>query len=122
MSRAVISIRNWDCNQVQASKMYNVSRQTLQRHFKKNEFTVPKLGRKPEMGIEAENDLKKYLLLRQECGFGLTKHELRALAFSFMEILGVAHRFTRTKKMAGWEWMYSFLKRHPRITVRKEEN
>jgi hypothetical protein len=23
--------------------------------------------------------------------------------------------------MAGWEWMYSFLKRHPRLAIRKEE-
>jgi hypothetical protein len=39
-----------------------------------------------------------------------------------MESLGVVHRFNRTKNVAGWEWMYSFLKPHPRITVRKEEN
>jgi hypothetical protein len=39
-----------------------------------------------------------------------------------MESLGVAHRFTRRKKVAGWEWIYQFLKRHPRITVRKAEN
>jgi hypothetical protein len=24
--------------------------------------------------------------------------------------------------MAGPEWMYSFLERHPRLTIRKEEN
>jgi hypothetical protein len=39
-----------------------------------------------------------------------------------MEKLGVDHRFNKVNKMAGWEWMYSFLKRHPRLTVRKEEN
>jgi hypothetical protein len=58
MSRAIISIRDGDCN-----------RQTLQRYLKKDEFTIPKLGRKPEMGIEAENELERYLILHQECGF-----------------------------------------------------
>jgi hypothetical protein len=37
------------------------------------------------MVIEAEKELKKYLVLCQECGFGLTRHELRVLAFNFME-------------------------------------
>jgi hypothetical protein len=80
---------------------------------------VPKLGRKPEMGIEVGNDLEKYLILSQECGFGLARHKLRAVAFNFMESLGVAHRFNRTKEVAGWEWMYSFLKRHNWIGVCK---
>jgi ubiquinone biosynthesis protein COQ9 len=44
------------------------------------------------MGIEAENELERHLILRQECGFGLTRHELRALAFNFMKKLGVTHR------------------------------
>jgi hypothetical protein len=47
MSRAVISIRNGDWNQVQASKMYKVPLQTLQRYLKKDELTVSKLGREP---------------------------------------------------------------------------
>jgi hypothetical protein len=55
--------------------------------------TIPKLGRKPEMGIEAENEFGRYLILRQECGFGLTRHEIRVLAFNFMKKLGVTHRF-----------------------------
>jgi hypothetical protein len=93
MSVASISIRNGDCNQVQPSKTYNVPRQILQRYLKKDEFTIPNLGRKPEMGIEAENELEKYFILRQEYGFGLTRHELRVFAFNFMEKLGVTHRF-----------------------------
>jgi hypothetical protein len=88
MSRAIISIRDGDCNQAQPTKAYNVPRQTLQRYLKKDEFTIPKLGRKSEMGIEAENELERYLILRQECGFGLTRHELRVLALNFMEKLG----------------------------------
>jgi hypothetical protein len=74
------------------------------------------------MWIEPENDLEKYLILCQECGFGLTRHELRVLAFNFMESLGFAHRFNRTQKMAAWEWMYSFFKRHPMMHAVCKEN
>ena len=97
-------------------------RQTLQRYLQKEDFTVPKLGRKTELGIEAEEELERYLILRQECGFVLTRAKLRNLAFDFLEKLGVNHRFNKTKKIAGWDWMYSFLRRHPKIVIRKEEN
>jgi hypothetical protein len=59
----------------------------LQRYLKKDEFTIPKLGRKPEMGTEAENELERYLILRQKCGFGLTRHELRVFAFNLWKNL-----------------------------------
>jgi hypothetical protein len=45
----------WGLQAGAALKTYNVPRQTLQRYLKKDEITIPKLGRKPEMGIEAEN-------------------------------------------------------------------
>jgi hypothetical protein len=121
MSRAVMSLKNDDCSQLQASKIYNVPRQTLQRYLLKDEFKVPKLGRKLEMGVEAEDDLR-YLILRQEYGFGLKRTELRSLAFDFMEKLGVDHRFNKVNKMAGWEWMYSFLKRHLKKWMRQHSN
>jgi hypothetical protein len=84
MYRAIISFKNGDCNQVQTSRTYNVPRQTLKRYLKKDKFTISKLGRSLEMGIEEENELEKYLIVRKECGFGLARHELRVHAF-FME-------------------------------------
>jgi hypothetical protein len=49
------------------------------------------------MEIETKNVLEKHLILRQE----VVLESLSALAYSFMEKLGVAHRFKRTQKMAG---------------------
>jgi hypothetical protein len=101
MSRAIIFIRNGDCNQVQASKMYSVPRQTLQRYLKKDEFTIPKLGQKTEMGIKSENELKKCLILCRKCGFGLTIHELGVLAFNFIERLAMtANNYDRVHHCA----------------------
>jgi hypothetical protein len=54
--------------------------------------------------------------------FGPTRHELKVLAFSFMGKLVVAHRLNRTQKMVGLERVYLFLKLHPRLTLRTEEN
>jgi hypothetical protein len=100
MSRAIISIRNEDFSQEKTSKMCNTLSQTFQPYLRKAEFTAPKPDRKPKMRIESENKLYKYLILRQECGFGLTKNELRVLAFNFMEMLRVTDS-VKTQKWLG---------------------
>lgn len=88
----IISVRYRDCNQFQASKTYNVHRQISELYLKKNRL----LSRRSEIGIEVENNLKKYLFLFQECGFGFTTHEQRVLVFNFKEKSRVTHRFNRT--------------------------
>ncbi|XP_041459064.1 uncharacterized protein LOC121410818 isoform X2 [Lytechinus variegatus] len=52
--------------------------------------------------------------------YGLTSNDLRRLAFQLAERNGIAHQFNREKQMAGKDWMYSFIKRHP-ISLRQPE-
>lgn len=53
--------------------------------------------------------------------FGFTLRELRSLAFELGERNGLAHNFNKEKQMAGNTWLYSFLKRHPMLSLRKPE-
>jgi hypothetical protein len=76
--------QKWGLQPGTALKTYNILLQTLRWYLKKHELTTPKLVRKTEMGIETGNEFERYLILRQECGFGLTRCELRVLAFNFM--------------------------------------
>ncbi|GFR21686.1 hypothetical protein TNCT_320671 [Trichonephila clavata] len=104
--------------------MYNVPRQTLQQYLLKNEFRVPKLDRKSDIGVEAEDDLEKYLILGQEYGFGLTRSELKNLAFDSIEKLEGDDVFNDVNKMAGdiFEWYGHILSYKYILTVWKEEN
>lgn len=52
--------------------------------------------------------------------YGLTSNDLRRLAFQLAERNGIAHQFNREKQMAGKDWLYSFIKRHP-ISLRQPE-
>jgi len=46
--------------------------------------------------------------------------EVRHLAYSYASHNGIVG-FSVKKKAAGYEWFYSFLKRHPDIGIRKPE-
>jgi hypothetical protein len=47
--------------------------------------------------------------------------DVRELAFKFTTMNKLSHRFSLEKKMAGYDWVYSFLKRNPKLSVRKAQ-
>ena len=59
------------------------------------------------------------MLKRMEAAlFGLTTVDVRRLAYSVAEKLGVRHPFSHATKMAGYYWLRGFLSRHPDLSVR----
>ena len=44
-------------------------------------------------------------------GFSLTRNDVRSLAFNLAESLKIDHRFNREEGLAGWDWLWGFLKR-----------
>ena len=65
-------------------------------------------------------DLVKYISEMQGMFFGLTINDLRSLAFTFAED-NIPHRFNRADRRAGKDWYYSFMTRHPELTLRSPE-
>lgn len=53
--------------------------------------------------------------------FGLTTKDVRRLAYDFATEMGIKHRFNNKSKMAGSDWLNSFLLRHPELTIRKPQ-
>lgn len=53
--------------------------------------------------------------------FGFTLNVVRSLAFQLAERNELTHKFNKNKKMDGKTLLYSFLKRHPDITLRISE-
>ena len=50
--------------------------------------------------------------------YGLRPIDVRKLAFQIAEINKIATRFNTEKKLAGEEWLRSFLTRHPVLSLR----
>lgn len=53
--------------------------------------------------------------------FGLSPHEVMKMACQLAQKNGKVHRFSKISGKAGWEWFQGFLKRDPRLSVRKPE-
>ena len=52
----------------------------------------------------------------------LTRKEFLKLAFVSAEELKLPHRFNKNKQIAEKDFYYSFVKRHPEVTLRTSES
>lgn len=103
-----------------ASKLYNVPRTTL-----RNKITgyAPKTSGRtgPEsiLGKEIEDQLCQWILTCSQMGFPVTRD---GLCFSVKKILDETNIQTPFKNnIPGKTWFKSFLKRHPRISLKQSE-
>jgi len=53
--------------------------------------------------------------------YGLTQKNLRKLAYQVASVNNIATRFNSKNEIAGKDWLYGFLKRHPELAVRVPE-
>ncbi|GBN47613.1 hypothetical protein AVEN_262722-1 [Araneus ventricosus] len=113
-----------------ASKAYSVPQTTLERKVKEarqrklssEAAAVKMLGRYKIVFSEAqEKEFGQHLIHLEERLFAITLSDLRTLAFELAEKNNIPHVFNTEKRMPGKEWLYGFLKRHPKLTLRYPE-
>ncbi|XP_069705674.1 uncharacterized protein [Periplaneta americana] len=125
MERAIISYRNGDQGLNAAAKTYNVPKATLKRRLDGTNVNaihhIQAFGRTLDLPKALEDELAKHVLLLEERFFGLTRNDLRRLAYQIAEANNIPHRFNKDKKMAGDKWYYGFMSRHPEISLRQPE-
>lgn len=85
------------------------------------QIAEPRLGKQCVFTQHEEMQLKEHVLKLAKLYHGLTKKQLRQLAFSYAEANNIKHNFNAHTKMAGKDWYYGFLKRNPAISLRKPE-
>jgi hypothetical protein len=61
------------------------------------------------------------VLQLEERLFGLTRKDLRRLAYEMAEINNLPHRCSHEKKTADDKWYYGFIARHSVISLRQPE-
>lgn len=130
MAAAIQEMLNGTMGSKKASASYNVPQTTLEDRVKKarqNDLT-PQLAAKKGLGRfkpiftpAQEKELVAYILSLEERLFGITLTDLRELAFQLAENNNIENNFNKDKKMAGKEWLYSFLSRHPQLSLRNPE-
>ena len=74
------------------------------------------------MGPDFEEELAERLVVLFDMFYGLTADKLASVAFSFAERQRIKHNFNRKRMRAGPDWVQGFLRRHPKVAIRKPEN
>ena len=117
MKKALCAVRSGEMGLNAAIRLFTIPKPTLKRHLDdKNKYA--KDGRKysghPQvLSEELETLLVRHIINLDAMLFGITRQDLRSLAFQLAEKNGLSHAFNATKMMAGDHWYYTFLKRHP---------
>ena len=71
---------------------------------------------------EQEKELERYILAASHIFFGLTPHDVRVLAQQCAEKFGINTPDSwKENGQAGVDWLTSFIKRHPRLSLRVPE-
>lgn len=66
-----------------------------------------------------ELELVDYLKEMDTRFYGLTFREMQILAYEYADINKINHPFNNDNKLAGRDWVYGFLSRHPSLSLRK---
>lgn len=103
-----------------ASKVFEIPRSTLIRYMK-NPSSVSEKPRAAVFSPEQELEMVNHILDLQSRLYGLTSHDIREMAFELAEKNKLTHRFNRKARLAGWDWFYGFMERHPTISMRAPE-
>lgn len=124
MKEAIAAIKEKRMGYLKASKLFNVPKTTLRRLLGKTdqpleEAVSSKLGRKPILLPELEGHLVEYILTMEAKYFGLTRNDIRSLAFQLAVKNNISHPFSLLKQTAGRDWLRLFLRRHPSLSFRQ---
>ena len=121
LQNAITAVRNG--SSIRKSVMqYGIPEATLRRKIKLNDdIKESNLGRPPVFSEEQECELANHVLKLANLFYGMTPYDLRKVAYNYAEANNIPNDFNKQKKLAGKDWYYLFLKRHPEISLRKPE-
>lgn len=124
MKEAICAIKEKKMGYLKAAKHYKVPKTTLRRLVAKKDLpldlvTSAKLGRKPVLPTELEKSLVDYVLTMEAKFFGLTRKDIRCLAFQLAVKNNLPNPFSKTNEAAGRDWLRLFLNRHPCLSFRQ---
>lgn len=121
LRRAIQDVRSKQLTLGKAAIKYSVPKTTLHKQVKQEVFKKPKKGRYTVFNKNQEDQLEKYILDCCESFYGITPKSLRKIAFTFAEANKLKHSFNKDLQLAGKDWYYSFMSRHPSISLRTPE-
>ena len=119
MEAAVGSVKDGKTSLREASRLYNVPVETLRRRVTGTVEMDCKPGPATILTTDEEDLLAKYLVDMADMGFGLSREDAMAMAFTIAEKTKRTHPFK--DGFAGRGWYDGFKARHPKLTLRSPQ-
>ena len=116
MEVAKNGVQNENMTIREASKLYNVSFETLRRRVNGTVGSGCKPGPATVLTKAEEEHLESYLIQMADMGFGLSRETVMCLAFKIVDATQRKHPFKDQK--AGRAWFDGFRRRHPKLSIR----
>nr|CAI5849892.1 unnamed protein product [Callosobruchus analis] len=118
MISAVAAVQTKIMGYLKASKTFSVPRATLFRFVKEKNDSIAEvvdkpIGRKPVLDRDIESQLVDYILVMEGLFYGLTRMDLRRLAYQVAVQNNIENPFR--EGVAGRYWLKGFLKWHQNI-------
>ncbi|CAH2067333.1 unnamed protein product, partial [Iphiclides podalirius] len=127
MAKAVAAVVSGKMGYKLAARTFHIPRSTLQRRASKIRYQLPD-DPKPLMGHyrrvftdNQEKDLVGYIKSMEKYFMGVSRRDIRELAFQYAEDNNLNHPFDVNSRMAGEDWVRNFLKRNPELLNRSEK-
>ena len=114
MQAAIDACTSGSMGFLNASKDVAVPRSTLRNRISKSK-------NKRSSVLTCKKDLCGYLLHVEEIFLGMTREDVRSIAYQLAVRNGIQHPFNLETNLAGTDWLQGFLKRHPRLSLRTLE-
>lgn len=117
---AIQSVQKGELGTNLAARTYGIPPRTLRRRLKLKNSKKGRMGPDSSLGAANEKKLVGHILKLQSCGFAPRHLDLREMAYRFAVALNIPHKFKN--EAAGKDWLRSFLRRNPELSVRKAES
>ena len=116
--KAVEKVLSDEMGYKKAAKHYDLKKKTIRDHVKKR-YTKMGAGRNTAFSSNKEIELAECLNILTRWGFGLTRCKMKELVGEYISALGCEDPFT--DNLPSYDWLASFLKLHPKLTFRVQE-
>ena len=127
MKLAISAVQKKEMSLRQAAAAYSVPKDSLNRRVKgklkslsEEEIHKNVLGRyRAILSHEQEKELEDYIIKMDAAFYGLSINDIRTVVFEYCQKNNIKNNFNSDNKMAGRDFVAGFLKRHPRLSLRK---
>ena len=130
MKLAILAVESKDLSIREASVVFGVPKDSLNRRVKgklkslsMDEKHKNILGRyRAILTHDQEKQLEDHIISMDQAFYGLSINDIRTIVYDYCEKNNIKNNFNSDNKMAGRDFVAGFMKRHPKLSLRRPES